>query len=77
MNKRRRTELNSIIEILEDANSRLETVKDEEQEAHDNLPEGIQYSERGEQMEQYVDSMDEAYDSIQEAIDTLTEIADS
>lgn len=77
MNKLRRKELNSIIEILEEANSRLEMVKDEEQEAFDNLPEGIQYSERGEQMEEYVSQMDEAYDSIQEAIDTLTEIAES
>ena len=76
MNKLRRKELNSIIEILEEANSRLEMVKDEEQEAFDNLPEGIQYSERGEQMEEYVDDMDTAYDSIQEAIDTLTEIAE-
>jgi len=77
MNKRRRTELKSIIEILEDTNSRLEMVKDEEQDAFDNLPESLQYSERGEQMEEYVDEMDEAYDSIQEAIDTLTEIAES
>jgi hypothetical protein len=50
--------------------------KEEEQDAYDNLPEGIQLSDRGCQMETYVDSLDEAYDNLQQAIDTIFDIAE-
>ncbi len=58
MNKQRRKELERIADLLSECMSGLESVKEEEQEAYDNLPEGIQYSERGEAMQENVDDLD-------------------
>lgn len=58
MNKQRRKELENIADVLNDCMSRLEYVKDEEQEAYDNLPESLQYSEKGELMQENVDDID-------------------
>ncbi len=65
MNKIRRKELANIVTMLEELDSlreqireRLADVLDEEQEALDNLPESLQESERGEQMQAYIDTME-------------------
>jgi hypothetical protein len=65
MNKQRRKELAAILSKLEELENlrseikeRLEAVRDEEQEALDNLPESLQESERGEQMQEYIDAME-------------------
>lgn len=74
MNKQRRASLKEAVELLERAKSIIECVAEEEREAFDNLPEGIQYSERGEQMEEYADTLDEFYESIGDGIESLEEI---
>jgi poly-gamma-glutamate capsule biosynthesis protein CapA/YwtB (metallophosphatase superfamily) len=51
MNKQRRKEIAKAIELIQQAREILEGVKDEEQEAFDNLPENLQSSESGEKME--------------------------
>lgn len=51
MNKARRKELEKAKDLLEQAQSIIEAVQEEEQEAFDNMPEGLQSSERGEQMQ--------------------------
>lgn len=56
-----------------DLQTSLEEIKDEEQECYDNLPEGIQCSERGDAMTEAVEYMETAYDNIQEAIDNISE----
>lgn len=48
--------------------------KDEEQDAFDNLPESFQYSERGEQMEEYISDIEEAFDNLEEAEGLISEI---
>lgn len=58
MNKQRRRELENIADVLSDCLNRLEYVKDDEQEAYDNLPESLQYSEKGEIMQENVDDID-------------------
>ena len=55
MNKERRQKISKIIERLEDIAAELEALADEERDAFDNLPEAIQYSERGEAMEAAAD----------------------
>lgn len=55
MNKIRRKQLQEASELIAKAQGIIESVKDEEQEAHDNLPESIQYGEKGQQMEEYID----------------------
>ena len=74
MNKQRRKELAEIINLIEEARERLEAVRDDEQEAFDNMPESLQYSERGETMEDYISTMDELIDYLD--TDNLQEIVD-
>ena len=73
MNKARRKELAQIVAKLEELEAlhleikeELEAVRDEEQEALDNLPESLQESERGEQMQEYIDAMESALDDLEQ-----------
>ena len=59
MNKARRKEIARAIELMDEAREILEAVKDEEQEAFDNMPESLQCSERGEAMEEYNSTLEE------------------
>lgn len=73
MNKQRRKAIGDIYDKLIDIQSDLEYIRDEEQEAFDNLPESIQYSERGERMEEYISSLEEALDNVGYAVESLDE----
>lgn len=75
MNKIRRKEIARAIELMEQAREILEAVRDEEQEAFDNMPESIQTSERGEAMEDYIYTIEEAMENLD--TDALQEIVDS
>ena len=75
MNKTRRKRLAEAAELLEQARDILEEVKDEEQEAHDNLPESLQQSERGEEMESYIEAIAEAQDYADNAYTAISDIA--
>ena len=76
MNADRRKELSSILEMLEEQKDRIETVRYEEEEAYDNLPEQLQYSERGETMQENYEELDSIYDDLQDIIDRIQEIID-
>ena len=73
MNKIRRKALQDIIDRMEALMDDLETIRDEEQEAFDNLPEGIQTSERGEAMENAIYNMDATLDEIMTCKDYIEE----
>ena len=81
MNNARRKWLRSIVEQLETVHTNLETIKeedldslrDEEQEAYDNLPCGIQESDRGCRMEEIISEMEDALSSLEYAMDNLSE----
>lgn len=64
MNNARRKALSEAVEIITFA-------RDEEQEAFENLPENLQYSERGERMEESIASLDEALDAIEAAVEGI------
>ncbi len=86
MNAQRRKALRVIITKLEELDSlrqeileRLEEVKGEEQQALDNMPESLQESERGQQMQEYIDCMESAtteleYIDLEGIVDQLREI---
>lgn len=74
MNKARRKEIARAIELMDEAREILEAVKDEEQEAFDNMPEGLQCSERGETMEEYIGTLEEVVYNLE--TDALQEIVD-
>lgn len=72
MNNIRRKEIRRIEEVLQVLLDDIESVKDEEQEAFDNMPEGLQASDRGEAMEANISNLEDVVCNIEEAIDNLT-----
>lgn len=85
MNKDRRnrvarmiTALNRIVEGgIEDLVSDLEALKDEEREAYDNMPEGLQQSERGQNAEEAAGYLETAHDALSSLQDSLNEAIDA
>ena len=66
MNNTRRKQLQKAIELISDAYSIIEEVRQDEQESFDNLPDGIQESERGQLMEENAYRLDEIYSYLQD-----------
>lgn len=66
MNAKRRNAIDSVIneliekfeEIKAEAIDQLSEIRDEEQEAYDNLPESLQESERGENMQNCIEALE-------------------
>ena len=75
MNKDRRNKIDLLRSRLEEIMEQINELAEEERDAFDNLPESIQESERGENMENAFDNLDSAVASIEEAVDYLTEAA--
>lgn len=76
MNNQRRKEIQAVLNELADLRSRIETIQSDEQDAYDNLPEGIKCSERGEKAEQacsYLDDAVTAFDEIESALNEAAE----
>lgn len=88
MNRIRRKSLKVILGQMEELSTVLETVKEalqdvlnEEQEAYDNLPEGLQEADRGQQMQEYIEALESVVDSlgeldIEDLCGTVEEIAE-
>ena len=76
--RRRINELKTQIDFannqLKDANKKLSSILNEEQDAFDNIPEGLQSSYRGMCSEDAIDSMEEASDKLDEVIELLCNI---
>lgn len=81
MNNFRRKWIRSVMEQITELSDQLTTIKeeylaqiqDEEQEAYDNLPDGIRESDRGEAMDDAICTLEEAMDAIGYAIDNCEE----
>ncbi len=74
MNKARKKKLQEAFAIIEQAKSILETVKNEEQESFDNLPEQFQSGARGEEMEGYIEILEEAFGHLDDANSAVAQI---
>lgn len=74
MNKDRRNRISKCIEQLEEIKSELEYIMDEEQDAFDNMPESLQYAERGDIMQECIDGISDAIDGFDDIIDQLNEV---
>lgn len=61
MNAERRKKIDRALDLLREA-------AEEERASYDNLPEGIQESERGQKMEETADALDEAVSSLEGAL---------
>lgn len=75
MNNNRRKEIKKIIEQLKELQSRIEDVRDDEQDSLDNIPESLQESERYETSEAALENLDVSVDTIEELINILSESA--
>lgn len=71
MNDKRRKAISKIEARIEECKSELETLRDEEQEAFDNVPESIQEGERGQAMETSISSLEDAISSLEDATNSL------
>lgn len=81
MNATRRAAINKLIGRLEDAQSELETIReeiqalaDEERDAFEGLPENLQAGDRGMAMESAADSLEEAASSCAELDQVISEL---
>lgn len=73
MNKQRRKQIEGMIDKLDNIKEHISDILDDEQNAFDNMPESIQYSERGYNMKEAIDNLDDAIGNIIDAIDNLYE----
>ena len=84
MNATRRKEISKVLkrlyELVEDMGDLLgdiETIKDDENEALENIPESLQESERYTQIENSANNIDEAYDVFSDMKDSLDDVINS
>lgn len=74
MNDTRRRRLREIKTQIKDAIKRLDSILNDEQNAFDNMPEGLQSSYRGMCSEDAIDNMEEASEKLDEVIELLNDI---
>ena len=81
MNKARRKDITAVVERmkaaidpLNDCATDVESIKDEEEEVYENMPEGLQGSEQGERIQEAVDALNEAHSALETLMDSIEEI---
>ena len=74
MNNIRRKNLDQAAAMIAEARAMIDACREEEEEAYENLPEGIQESERGQTMQDYIDSMDAIISDLETLEETIEEI---
>ena len=84
MNKARRKTIAELRERLDalkaqadDLESEIETIRDEEQEYFDNMPESLQGGDKGQAAEEAVSHLDTALDAIQEVVSQAEAASDA
>jgi hypothetical protein len=74
MNKERRKRIADAIAAIGKIESLVQNILDDEQEAYDNMLEGVKSSENGIISEEAQDNLDSAIEALEEAISYLEEI---
>jgi uncharacterized coiled-coil DUF342 family protein len=74
MNKKRREQIQKVIDKLSECSEELNSIRDDEDCYRDEMPENLQNSERYEQSEEYSDILDDAATSIDDVVTNLQEI---
>ena len=80
MNKKMRKALSEIKDAMEgwssgmaEVTAKLEELAEVEREHYDNLPEGLQMSERGEKYEESAGALETAYDAVTDMLEKIEE----
>lgn len=71
MNDRRRKKVERVAEKVLDATTDLIEICTNEQEAFDNMPESIQFSTRGDEMQEILDVLDQVVGELEDAMTNL------
>ena len=71
MNNDRRKRIESLTNKLTEIKEEIELLQQEEQDAYDAMPEGIRYSERGDNAESAMAELEEAAEHCQDAATSL------
>ena len=69
-----KTQIDFANNYLKEANKKLSSILSEEQDAFDNMPEGLQSSYRGMCSEDAIDNMEETSEKLDEVIELLGDI---
>lgn len=67
MNRQRRKKLTEAFEKITEVMDILESVKAEEEESYENLPDNFRDGDRGEEMQDYIYMIEEAYGYLDDA----------
>lgn len=65
--------LQDLVGKAADVQSQLETLRDEEQEYYDNMPEGLQAGEKGDKATEVIDYLESAITEVETAHDSIEE----
>ena len=71
MNKKRLSRIKCVISKIDEINDEIEDILSDEEDAFDNMPEGLQYSLNGERSEAAIDALSESTELVTDAKDTL------
>jgi hypothetical protein len=74
MNRQRRKKLTEAFDKVTEAMDILESVKSEEEESYENLPDNFRDGDRGEEMQNYIDMIEEAYGYLDDANSVIEQI---
>lgn len=73
MNAARRKTISEAVALIDQAHDLIEEIANQERESFDNLPEGLQESERGERMDEIATALEEAYMTLTDVVDQLND----
>ncbi len=76
MNKKRRKNIQDVVEQLEGLKTTLEELQGEEEEYRDNIPENLRGSERYEKADEACDALSDAVSALEDVISSLGELAE-
>ena len=74
MNKERRQKIKKVISDLENIQTEVANVLDDEETTYDNMPESLQSSINGMTSEEAINGLQEAMDNIETIVDALNEV---
>ena len=74
MNKERRKRISDAISAISKIESIIQNILDDEEEAYENMLEGVKISENGMVSEEAQENLDSAIEALEEAISYLEEI---
>ena len=75
MNKVRRTQIQRVSDSISNIIAEIETIRDEEDEARESMPENLVGSERYETSEVASDTLQDTIDLLEESVARLSEIS--